>query len=70
MLRILQVRMKCAAGTSAHLGSTESLELKIETLVDFNNSTTVQVEVLVKLENCTIFLFSSLTCPVVMHSER
>ena len=46
--------MKCAAGTSAHLGSTESLELKIETLVDFNNSTTVQVEVLVKLENCTI----------------
>lgn len=41
MLRILQVRMKCAAGTSAHLGSTESLELKIETLVGFNNSTTV-----------------------------
>lgn len=46
--------MKCAAGISAHLGSTESLALKIETLVDFNKSTTVQVEVLVKLENHTI----------------
>ena len=50
----LQVGMKFAAGTSAHLGSVESLELQIETLVDFMMSTTLKVEVLVKLENCTI----------------
>lgn len=46
--------MKCAAGTSAHLGSEESLELKMETLVEYNMKTTLQMEVLVKLEKCTI----------------
>lgn len=46
--------MKCAAGTSAHLGSEESLQLNMETLVEYNMKTTLQIEVLVKLENCTI----------------
>ena len=48
--------MTCSKeGTCAHLGtSEESLELRMETLVEYNMKTTLQIEVLVKLENCTI----------------
>jgi hypothetical protein len=47
--------MKCSKdGTCAQLGSEESLELHMDTLVEYNMKTTLQIEVLIKLENCTI----------------
>ena len=47
--------MKCPSGQIPDLGATEALKIQLDTLIQFNKSTTLELEVMVKAELCTIF---------------